>query len=181
MSLDASGSVASTITFSKWKGRNYVRQLTIPANPQTAGQNSVRKILGKIAKAATAVLTSAADELHEGSAFFQAARDNAPSGQSWISFLQSTLYAVDSTVTAGFAALSGTEQGYFTAAAATVGLTTYTPPAPGASTVSAGLQLYELAYFAQYTLDAGIIADFANPTEGEVNDMAAYVHTTTGS
>ena len=42
MSLDASGTVAGTITFSKWKGRNYVRQRVIPANPQTTAQTGVR-------------------------------------------------------------------------------------------------------------------------------------------
>jgi len=42
MSMDASGSVADTITFSKWKGRNYVRQLVIPANPQSGLQMGVR-------------------------------------------------------------------------------------------------------------------------------------------
>lgn len=42
MSLDASGSVADTITFSKWKGRNYVRELVIPANPKTGLQTGVR-------------------------------------------------------------------------------------------------------------------------------------------
>jgi hypothetical protein len=42
MSLDASGAVAGTIVFSKWKGRNYVRQLVTPANPQTDRQRSFR-------------------------------------------------------------------------------------------------------------------------------------------
>ena len=42
MSLDASGSIADTITFSKWKGRNYVRQLVIPANPKSGLQVGVR-------------------------------------------------------------------------------------------------------------------------------------------
>lgn len=45
MSLDASGSVAGTITYSKWKGRNYVRQLVTPANPQTVKQVSVRAMM----------------------------------------------------------------------------------------------------------------------------------------
>lgn len=45
MSLDASGSVASTIVFSKWKGRNYVRQLVIPANPQSGLQVGVRALI----------------------------------------------------------------------------------------------------------------------------------------
>lgn len=45
MGLDASGSVADTLTWSKWKGRNYVRQLVTPANPKSALQVSVRAIM----------------------------------------------------------------------------------------------------------------------------------------
>jgi len=41
-SLEASGSVAETIVYSKWKGRQYVRQHTIPLNPQSALQINVR-------------------------------------------------------------------------------------------------------------------------------------------
>lgn len=42
MSMDASGSLGGAIVFSKWKGRNYVRQYVIPANPQTALQMANR-------------------------------------------------------------------------------------------------------------------------------------------
>jgi hypothetical protein len=45
MSLDASGSVAGALTFSKWKGRNYVRQLVTPANPKSVKQVSVRSMM----------------------------------------------------------------------------------------------------------------------------------------
>jgi len=45
MSFDASGTLAKTATFSKWKGRPYVRQRVIPANPKSALQVSVRAIL----------------------------------------------------------------------------------------------------------------------------------------
>lgn len=38
MSLDASGTLAKAVTFSKWKGRNYVRERVIPANPKSGGQ-----------------------------------------------------------------------------------------------------------------------------------------------
>jgi hypothetical protein len=38
MSLDASGTLANSITFSKWKGRNYVRERVIPSNPKSGGQ-----------------------------------------------------------------------------------------------------------------------------------------------
>lgn len=64
MSLDASGTVAGTATFSKWKGRNYVRQRVIPSNPQTAAQTAVRAMFaGLVAlwKANTEALTAAFD------------------------------------------------------------------------------------------------------------------------
>jgi hypothetical protein len=41
-SLDASGSLAKTLTFSKWKGRKYVRQLVKPRNPRSALQTGMR-------------------------------------------------------------------------------------------------------------------------------------------
>lgn len=44
-SLEASGSVASTITFSKWKGRPYVRSTIVPSNPRSAGQVSTRAMM----------------------------------------------------------------------------------------------------------------------------------------
>ena len=44
MSIDASGSIAKTITFSKWKGRNYVRKLVIPANPKSGLQVGMRSV-----------------------------------------------------------------------------------------------------------------------------------------
>lgn len=40
--LDASGSLAKSIVFSKWKGRTYVRRHSVPANPQSPLQVSMR-------------------------------------------------------------------------------------------------------------------------------------------
>lgn len=37
-SLDASGTIGDAITFSKWKGRPYVRERVIPSNPKTGAQ-----------------------------------------------------------------------------------------------------------------------------------------------
>lgn len=45
MSVDASGSVAKTIVFAKWRGRNYVRRFAVPANPRTAPQVTARAIV----------------------------------------------------------------------------------------------------------------------------------------
>jgi hypothetical protein len=42
MSLRASGTVGHAVTFSRWKGRAYVRSTVKPKNPKSAGQKSVR-------------------------------------------------------------------------------------------------------------------------------------------
>ncbi len=43
-SLDASGSLAGALVYSKWKGRNYVRQLVKPSNPRSGGQTGMRAV-----------------------------------------------------------------------------------------------------------------------------------------
>jgi len=55
LSLDASGSVAGTIVFSKWKGRSYVRQLVQPANPKSAKQTGVRAMMKYLAQLWTSI------------------------------------------------------------------------------------------------------------------------------
>ena len=45
MSLDASGTVANTMTFSRWKGINYVRQRVIPTYRRTTEQAAIRDII----------------------------------------------------------------------------------------------------------------------------------------
>lgn len=42
MSLAASGTLAGTLVFSTWKGRAYIRERVIPANPKSGGQVGVR-------------------------------------------------------------------------------------------------------------------------------------------
>ena len=44
-SIGASGTLGGAIVFSTWKGRPYVRQHAVPANPQSAGQLSIRAML----------------------------------------------------------------------------------------------------------------------------------------
>ncbi len=44
-SLDASGTVAGAVVFSKWKGRNYVRRHAVPSNPKSPGQLGVRAMM----------------------------------------------------------------------------------------------------------------------------------------
>jgi hypothetical protein len=45
MSFDASGTIAGSVVFSKWRGRNYVRRHAIPSNPRTTGQLAARAII----------------------------------------------------------------------------------------------------------------------------------------
>lgn len=49
-SLDASGTIANAATFSKWKGRNYVRQRVKPANPRSGPQTGMRAMLSFLSK-----------------------------------------------------------------------------------------------------------------------------------
>jgi len=58
MSLDASGSLAKTITFSRWKGRSYVRQLVTPANPRSELQLSTRAMMKFLSQNWTPELTA---------------------------------------------------------------------------------------------------------------------------
>lgn len=57
MSLDASGTIADAVTFSKWKGRNYARQRVIPANPNSVSQQSVRAMMKFVSQAWAALTT----------------------------------------------------------------------------------------------------------------------------
>lgn len=43
-SMEASGTVASAVTFAKWKGRDYARRHAIPSNPKSALQTGVRAV-----------------------------------------------------------------------------------------------------------------------------------------
>lgn len=50
MSLDASGTLAGALVYSKWKGRNYIRQHVIPRNPRSGGQVGVRAMFKFLAQ-----------------------------------------------------------------------------------------------------------------------------------
>lgn len=50
LSLDASGTIADSMVFSKWKGRNYVRTRVIPSNPRSGKQTGIRAIIAFLTK-----------------------------------------------------------------------------------------------------------------------------------
>lgn len=58
MSLDASGSIGKAITFSKWKGRNYVRRLVKPSQPRSGAQVGRRAMMRFLAQRWDAVSTA---------------------------------------------------------------------------------------------------------------------------
>ena len=178
MSLDASGTVAKTATFSKWKGRNYVRQRVIPLNPQAAGQVSTRGFLGILAKAASAVLTKAKDVSLVGSQFFQDAVSGAPSGQSWISWFQMIQHALVDADTTAYLALSSTIKGYYDTGATALGLSAYTGVGPGGVSYTSGFQVYELAKFAVDKLAyTGFASGYASASSAEITAFVTYVQT----
>lgn len=57
-SLAASGTIGDAATFSSWKGRGYVRERVIPANPKSGPQTGMRSMLSFLSKQ-WASLTSA--------------------------------------------------------------------------------------------------------------------------
>jgi hypothetical protein len=50
-SFEASGTIGKIATFSKWKGRPYVRQRVVPANPKSALQVATRAMLRFLSQA----------------------------------------------------------------------------------------------------------------------------------
>lgn len=58
MSMDASGKLGDSIVFSKWKGRNTVRQFVIPANPMSSGQGDQRIMMGGTGRAVGQIAVS---------------------------------------------------------------------------------------------------------------------------
>lgn len=183
MSLDASGTVGKTATFSKWKGRNYVRLRVTPMNPQTDSQAATRTYLGAMGQALSTILTKAKDSMHAGSAFWQAAVSFAPAGQSWISFASRTILGTNfgniAAVVTAYTAVSSTPKGYYDTHAAALGLTNFSLSYGSAPAIAAGAQLYGMYKFAVEQL--GYVAPaggFASPTTGELGDFVDYCNVT---
>jgi len=69
LSFGASGQIAQTQVYSKWKGRAYVRRYTVPANPNTSEQQLTRSVfswLQAVYKFATPDLTDAWEAYAKG-------------------------------------------------------------------------------------------------------------------
>lgn len=164
MSLDASGSVAGAITFSKWKGRNYVRQLVIPANPRSSGQVASREKVGAGGRMASYMEVESPAQV--------AFNELAPSGISGANLYVKEIISRYATAKSDYNNVSNaTEKGYFDAAAASLGLQSVTIPAETPVVVPAGLILW-VGYEAAYRLD-NTIADTpaVDATEAEITEF----------
>lgn len=137
MSLEASGSVAGALTFAKWKGRQYVRQLVQPSNPQSAAQETARNAMRVAAAAQRFVNLST--ELGAGRSVpdKQAIIAVTPAGEAWNGYLTRKMIgagAVTFTAArAAFAALTPAEKTAWDTAAD--GLT---PPITATAQTAAG-------------------------------------------
>lgn len=48
LSLDGSGTIAKSLTFSRWRGVKYARQRVVPENPNTVGQAETRNVFAML-------------------------------------------------------------------------------------------------------------------------------------
>lgn len=178
LSLGASGTIAKTLVFSIWKGQAYGRVRVIPKNFRTDAQQTVRSIIGTVSKAARAVLTKAKDAANPkvGSHFFLAANSGAPSGQSWLSWMQQVNYGVFSTLRVAYLAASS-KADIDSAATDEAGMTSYVDKM--GVTQTAGFQLYLLASFANASLAYSGFADgLDDASTGELTSFVSYLQDT---
>lgn len=179
MSAEASGSLGKAIVFSNWKRLAYGRILVTPINRKTTAQKIVRSILGTIAKASRVVLTLKKDTpiTGKGSQAFLDGNAHAPSGQSWISFLQQVTNANFDTLVTAYGILT-TVKGYYQDAAETLGMTSYTDKS--GEVHSAGEQLYILAsFFAGSCGYEGFATGIDTASEAELTSFDDYLTTST--
>jgi hypothetical protein len=91
MSIDASGTYAKTLVFSKWKGRNYVRERVIPDNPKTALQMGVRAMMSFLSQVWVNLIAGEKDDYEAGalsksiSAFNEFISQNLTAWQNFVS------------------------------------------------------------------------------------------------
>ena len=141
-SFSASGKIGKALVFFSHLGRNVVRGLVTPANPQTGGQGMIRLFLGAVGRAARVP--------YVGGPFLTALKTVVPSGQTWVSAMVSYVLSAYADVDAFNTAAAGhTKAAVFSSQAALLGLTTVTVSySSGDTTVTPGAQLYALAVYA---------------------------------
>jgi len=142
-SFSASGKIGKALVFFSHLGRNVVRGLVTPANPQSETQGDSRLLLGALGRSARAVSNP--------SDFYTQVTAVVPAGQTWVSAAITSAINFFGSGATGVAALNAAADGQaatnWEAQAAVVGLTdlTISYAATGETTITAGAQLYSLA------------------------------------
>lgn len=142
-SFSASGKIGKALVYFSHLGRNVVRGLVTPANPQTEAQGNQRLLLGGLGRASKAAV--------EPSDYLNDAKTVTPAGQTWVSYFITNIMAIFGTGTTGVAALVAAFEAHsatnWDAQAATLGLTDFTISyaLSTEATIGAGEQLYALA------------------------------------
>lgn len=113
-SMDASGAFGGALVFGKWKGRNVVRQLVTPANPNTIGQENSRnavRVMGAAQRWANLTAMKGAGRAVTDKAAVTAV---APAGQAWNGYLIKSGIGAGATAyaaaTAAYAALTAPQK-----------------------------------------------------------------------
>jgi len=141
-SFSASGKIGKSLVFFSHLGRNVVRGLVTPANPQSVTQGDSRLLLGALGRATRAVINP--------SAALTDVKTVTPAGQTWVSYLITNVINIFGSGQAGVAALAAAK----TAQTATnwdsqgisVGLTDLVIDYAGTvKTLDTGDQLYAVA------------------------------------
>ena len=122
MSMDAAGAFGGTLVFGKWKGRNTVRQLVTPSNPQTAGQTTARnrtRVTGAMQNWVNTTTMKAPTQTLTDKERIKAV---TPGGQAWNGYLTASIIGAgglsyDAAQTA-FAALTSEQKAAWAAEAA---------------------------------------------------------------
>lgn len=142
-SFSASGKIGKSLVFFSHLGRNVVRGLVTPANPQSETQGDSRLLLGALGRAARAVVRP--------SDWLTDMLTVVPSGQTWVSYMIRNVVNIYGGGATGVAALNAAADGQsatnWETQAASVGLTdlTISYAASGEQTITAGAQLYAIA------------------------------------
>jgi hypothetical protein len=145
-SFSASGKIGKALVFFSHLGRNVVRGLVTPANPQSETQGDSRLLLGAIGRSARGVARP--------SDYYTQVIQSVPAGQTWVSAMITFIIGFYGTGATGVAALNAAFEGHsatnWQAQALLRGLSdlTITYAASAEQTITAGAQLYVLAQMA---------------------------------
>lgn len=171
LSIGASGSIAKTQVYSKWKGRPYVRQHVVPANPRSTDQTLTRSVfsfLNSVWKVSPAEFQEAWTAFASGKVL---TNRNA--------FLQQNISLLRSASSlAGMVMSPGAKGGLAGSFSTVAGAGTLTLTAVPPTTLPAGWTVLEAIFAAIKDGDPNTSADFV--IQAGTDNSSPYSHAFTG-